>query len=364
MLMFAAALSLAAAQQVQPFSLPSADGYVLTGQADAPEGRSRGAVILVAGTGAFDRDVSFGRTGTPRDRLFADLAVRLNARGLTAVRFDRRGVRHGGPPIEVVDAAASPGVTPENLSADVGALYEWARSDPGLNATCVVFFAHSEGAAHVAGVARAGAPEPALVIGMGAPLESKVAALRWQMSGRDADSLAMMDVDGDGVITNDEVRANWMNTPSAVFEMLAPFLHPTGAWTQADLDLLRSNQAAAYEQAKITALAMGDADPYPSAAAPAFSGRWWKSWFTDEEPLAAQFARWRSPMILHYGERDSQVRENRQRAAAEGVLPEGQAVFVSHPGRGHSLGTESLLGPIDEAIADLIAEEAAAACPV
>ncbi len=363
MIVFAAALTLALAPQVQPFTTPSADGYVLSGQADAPEGRARGVVIMVAGTGAFDRDVTFGRSGTPRDRLFADLAGRFTDRGMTAVRFDRRGVRFGVPPSEAVDAAVASSVTAHNLSADVGAIYDWARSDAGLGARCVVFLAHSEGAVHVAGLAKAGAPEPALIIGMGAPLESKVTALRWQSTGRDADSLTMMDADGDGTVTNDEVRANWTNTPSAVFERLAPFLHPNGAWTPADLDQLRINQAALYEQAKAAALALDDAAPYPSAAAPAFSGSWWKSWMTDDEPLASRFARWRSPMILHYGALDSQVREDRQRAAAEGVLSDEQVRFVTHAGRGHSLGTEALFGPVDEAIADQIADEAASACP-
>lgn len=363
MITFVAALMLAVAPPVQPFNTPSADGYVLTGQADEPEGRTRGVVILVAGTGAFDRDVHFGRSGTLRDRLFADLAGRFNARGMTAVRFDRRGVRYGAPPSEAVDAAAAPTVTAGNLSADVGAVYDWARSDAGLGARCVVFFVHSEGAVHVAGLAKAGAPEPALIIGMGAPLESKVSALRWQSTDRDADSLTMMDADGDGTVTNDEVRANWTRTPSAVFERLGPLLHPNGAWTPADLAQLRATQAMLYEQAKTAALALDDTDPYPSAAAPAFSASWWKSWMTDEEPLANRFARWRSPMILHYGDRDSQVREHRQRAAAEGVLPNEQVQFVSHPGRGHSLGVEALFGPVDEAIADQIADEAAAACP-
>ena len=363
MITFFAALTLVAPQQVQPFTVPSADGYVLTGQADAPEGPSRGTVILVAGTGAFDRDVSFGRSGTPRDRLFADLAARFTARGLTAVRYDRRGIRHGVPRSEAIDAAAAPGVTPENLSADVAAIYDRVRSGDGPAAGCVVFFAHSEGAVHVAGVAEAGAPAPALVIGMGAPLESKASAVRWQSVGRDADSLAMMDADADGTVTNDEVRANWMNTPSAVFETLDPFLHPNGAWTPADLEQLRATQEAIYEQEKTTALTMGDADPYPSAARPVFSGRWWKSWMIDDEPLAVRFAHWRSPMILHFGDLDSQVREDRQRAAAAGVLPAGQVRFVSHPGRGHSLGNDTLLGPVDEAIAEQIADEAAAACP-
>ena len=67
-------------------------------------------------------------------------------------------------------------------------------------------------------------------------------------------------------------------------------------------------------------------------------------------------------MILHYGALDSQVREDRQRAAAEGVLPDGKVTFVSHEGRGHSLGDHVLMGPMDEALADRLADEAAAAC--
>jgi len=359
-LMLAAAI---AAQEPTTFTTRSADGYVLKGQVDRPEAPTRGAVVLVAGTGAFDRDVALGRTGTSRDRIFADLGLRFAARGMAAVRYDRRGVRHGVGPAEVIEASAAPNVTAENLSRDVEAIIEWTRSPEGLNAKCVVVFVHSEGSVHLAGVAERGAaPPPRLIIGMGAAMESKVAALRWQMSGRDAESLVMMDSDGDGSVTNEEVRANWLKTPSGVFGRLEPFLQPDGIWTPEDIEAVRTIQGDLYEQQKATALAMGDADPYPNAMAPAFSAAWWKSWFIDDTPIAGRYAAWSTPMILHYGALDSQVREDRQRAAVQGVLPDSQVTWVSHPDRGHTLGTEHLLGPVDEAIADRIADEAAAAC--
>lgn len=362
MLVLATAVAAMAAVSATPFEVRSADGYVIRGQADATSAPSRGVVILVAGTGAFDRDVTLGRSGTPRDKIFRDLAERFAARGLTAVRFDRRGVRYGVPAAEMIDPAATAGVTADALSRDVGAVYDWARSPAGLNAKCTVFFVHSEGSVHLAGVAASGAPAPALIIGMGAPLESKVAALRWQMTGRDADSLLMMDADGDGTVTNDEVRANWQKTPSGVFGRLEPFLQPDGAWSADDIKAVRTVQTTLYDQAKTAAMAQPDTAPYPSAQAPAFSYAWWKSWFSDDQPLASRYARWRTPMILHYGALDSQIREDRQRKAADGVLPAGQVTFVSHPARGHSLGTELLMGPVDEVIADRIADEAAAAC--
>lgn len=345
------------------FTVPSADGHVINGQTDMPQGPAIGAVIMVAGTGAFDRDVNLGRSGTPRDRIFADLGTRFAARGMTAVRFDRRGVRYGVAPTEVIDGSVVAGVTAENLSLDVEALMTWARAPSGLDARCLVVFVHSEGSVHLAGVAgRGDVAQPDLIIGMGAALEDKVSIVRWQMSGRDADSLLMMDADADGQVTNDEVRANWLKTPSGMFGRLEPFLQPDGVWTAEDIAMVRAAQGGLYEQQKAAALAMADDAPYPGPQAPAFSYGWWKSWFVDDSSIAARYARWTAPMILHFGTLDSQVREDRQRTAAQGVLPTGQVTWVSHAERGHSLGTEHLMGPVDPAIADRIADEAAAAC--
>lgn len=58
------------------FSVPSADGTRITGTVDFPAREPKAVVVMVAGTGLFDRDVRFGRSNTPRDLLFKDLAVR------------------------------------------------------------------------------------------------------------------------------------------------------------------------------------------------------------------------------------------------------------------------------------------------
>ncbi|KAK0359793.1 hypothetical protein LTR94_029854, partial [Friedmanniomyces endolithicus] len=120
--------------------------------------------------------------------------------------------------------------------------------------------------------------------------------------------------------------------------------------------------AALFAQNRAAALALPDDAPFPNAQTPVFSQDWWKSWFTDDQPLAQDFAAWKAPLSLHYGALDSQVRHDRQERAAQGVLQPNQVRFTLHPGRGHSLGADPLMGPMDEDIADAIAEEAAAAC--
>ncbi|TPW02520.1 MAG: hypothetical protein FD125_2030 [bacterium] len=231
-----------------PFEVPSADGYLIQGETDRPAGPARGVVIMVAGTGVFTRDVGFGRSGTPGDRIFLDLAARFNRHGMAVVRFDRRGARYGVPREERTDKAVAPTATAENLSQDVEALYDWTRSERGLGAQCVVLFGHSEGTVHIAGLAERGAAPPDLVIGVGGLLESKASVVRWQSVDRVPESLLMMDGDGDGEVTDAEISANFRNTPAGVFEDTAPLLNPGGRWTAADIAGFRAEQAALFAQ--------------------------------------------------------------------------------------------------------------------
>lgn len=343
------------------FSVASADGTTINGQADLPEAPTRAAVIMVAGTGLFDRDARFGRTGTPRDLIFADLAQRINARGLAAVRYDRRGMRHGVPQAEMLDTAISGTSTTTTQREDLAAVYDWTRARSGLNARCVVLFGHSEGLLHIARLADSGARAPNAVIAMGGLLESPASVVRWQLTGRDVYSLHRMDADGDGRVTNAEVEANLQNTPSSWADTSAPFMQPDGEWSAEDIAQVSTAQTTLYEQARTTSLAQDDNAPYPNATTPMARYSWWKSWFTDDTPTAQLLSRWRIPMIFHYGDKDSQTNYERQREAA-GDLFGNRATFVVHPGRGHSLGEHALWGPIDEALADRIAEEAAQAC--
>jgi hypothetical protein len=364
--LLAAVVGTAAAADVnaQDFRVRSADGVEIHGVARADAPRPRLAVIFVAGTGLFDRDANFGKTGTPRDLVFKDLAERMAARGVASVRYDMRGVRYGTA--DRFDRALLARRTTSVMRDDLGAVYQWSRAPDGLGAACVAFFAHSEGMLHIARLAELGAPAPALIIGMGAGMESPAAIVRWQLSERDIHSLKLMDTDGDGTTTNGEIRANLARTPSAVHGKLEPYFHPSGRWKADDIAALRAIQLAIYDKVRKEVLTHPDDDVYPDADQAFASYQWWKSWFLDERPAAELLARWRVPIILHYGDKDSQTPAPQQIAAAKAFLPADKVAVHVHADRGHTLGDDVVLGPIDVAIADGIAEEAAgaaAACP-
>lgn len=345
-----------ATAETRVFQVRSMDGTAIAGQADLPSRRSRTAVVFVPGTGEFDRDAGFGPAGAP---VFKDIAGRMNASGVATVRYDLRGVRYGVPAAAKLDHKLLAGRTTTTMRDDLKAVYDWTRSPAGLGAKCVIFFAHSEGMVHVARLAASGAPSPLLVIGMGAPMESPKAAVKWQMTEREPYSLELMDKDRDGRTTHAEIRAHINETPAGAFGVLDPYLIP-GGWGRAEIAQLRINQLALYEKTRAEILPHRDTDPYPNVAAAFASYQWWKSWFLDDVPAAARLARWRAPLLLHYGDRDSQVNAERQKAAAS-ALPAKRYTITVHFGRGHTLGGHPLVGPIDPKIADRIAGEAATA---
>lgn len=351
----------ASAQTARLFEASSADGYIVRGQADLPASPMRGAVVLVAGTGLFDRDVSFGASGTARDLIFADLAQRLNARGLAAVRYDRRGVLYNSPDHRI-DPSRTATATTSTMRDDLGAVYAWTMARDGLGARCVVLFGHSEGMAHIGRLAETGALAPALVLGMGAMLESPATGFHWRFTERDAYSLRLMDADGDGLITDDEVRANYERTPAAVNARIDAYLHPSGVWNAAALDALRAGQEQAFVDMRSAVLATPDEHAFPDDETPMASYQWWKSWFLDETPVAQRLAHWRrTPMVFHYGSIDSQTNYLRESAAGRAALGR-RARFALHRDRGHTLGPHSTLGPMEERLADALAEAAAEAC--
>ena len=343
----------------QEFRVRSADGTEIVGEAQTNAPRPPLAVIFVAGTGLFDRDANFGKTGTPRDLVFKDLAERVAKRGVASVRYDMRGVRYGTS--DRLDRSLLARRTTGTMRDDLGAVYQWSRAPDGLGAACVAFFAHSEGMLHVARLAELGTPAPTLVIGMGAGMESPAAIVRWQLTGRDVHSLKLMDVDQDGTTTNLEIRDNLARTPSAVHGKMQPYFHPSGAWKPDDVAALSATQRSIYDKLRAEVLTHADADIYPDVEQAFASYQWWKGWFTDEKPAAELLAKWPAPIILHYGDKDSQTHAPLQIAAAKAALPAEKLTIHVHAGRGHTLGDDVVLGPIDVAIADRIADEAAAA---
>ena len=341
------------------FTVTSRDGTAIRGEADLPAGAPRVAIVMVAGTGLFDRDVRFGKSGTERDKLFKDLAERFVRQGLAAVRYDRRGVLFGKTGAEMLDTAVSGTSTVDSQREDLAAVYRWATAKDGLGARCVILFGHSEGTLHIARLAESGAPAPLAVMGIGVATASPEEIIRWQMSERDALSLEKMDADHDGRTTLQEVVAHWRETPSSLLDNVTPLLPADGqAWTAEQIGQVRTVQAALYRTAKAAALALDDAAPYPNSATPMARSSWWKSWFTDATPMARRLAAWNVPMILHWGSIDSQTPPSISVPPARQYLGT-RATIIVHPGLGHSLGSHAALAPMDQVVADQIAGEAA-----
>jgi dienelactone hydrolase len=353
------ALTLLDPVDARPFAVPSADGTMIHGQADRPDHAAAGVVIMVAGTGAFDRDVRFSEQADARP-VFLDLSDRLTARGVTVVRYDKRGVRYGATGADRIDAAEIVTATTDAQRQDLAAVHDWARADEGLGARCVVLFGHSEGMVHIGRLAASGAPAPAAVVGMGALLADPVSNFRWNLAERDAYSLRLMDADGDGVTTNAEVRANLAVTPAVVNGTIEPYLHPSGAWTTADIAAIEQAWVEAYPMMRDATLAMADDAPWPSAEAPSSVWQWAKSWYIDETPVAANLARWNTPVLVHLGDRDSQTHAPLQQAAGQAALGERLTVRL-HAGVGHTLGAHPTYGPMTEDLADQVADDVAAA---
>lgn len=350
---------LAAEPAARVFTVPSADGTVVHGQADRPDLASAGVVVMVAGTGAFDRDVAFSQDRAAQP-VFLDLSERLTARGVAVVRYDKRGVRHGATGAARIDEAEIVTATTDAQRDDLAAVHDWTRAVDGLNARCVVLFGHSEGMVHIGRLAASGAPAPAAVIGMGALLADPVSNFRWNLAERDAWALRAMDADGDGTVTNEEVRAGFATSPAAVNGSIDPYLHPTGRWSAADIEALEAAWAQAYPQMREATLAADDAAPWPSAEAPTGVMQWWKSWYLDTTPVAANLARWAAPITVHLGDRDSQTHAPLQRAAGEAHLG-GRLTFRLHAGVGHTLGAHPTYGPIRDDLAEAMVDDMVAA---
>ena len=343
------------------FSVASADGTQIAGQVDAPidADGDEPVIVLSAGTGLFDRDVRLSNSGTERGAVFADLARRLTQAGIVVVRYDRRGVRYKPADGQVLDKAVSGTSTVESQRDDLGAVYDLARAEFGGPAACIALLGHSEGLLHIAGLAEADAAAPDLVVGIGGPLQAPADVFRWQLSERDGFSLHQMDADGDGVTTNEEVREGLSGTPSGVFGNLQPYLHPSGKWTPEAIARKVAGQKINYEVGKLQALAMPPTAPYPDAKTPMAQYSWFQNWYTDDVPIAEKLAAWNVPMLLYYGDRDSQVRYEFQRPVAEAFLGSRAEVHIL-PGLGHSLGPHVLFGPMDEAAADALVARTAA----
>lgn len=352
------ALQVPAVNAPVQFEAETSDSSRVRGQIDLPAGNPRVAVVLVAGTGPFDRDVYLGASRSDRDLIFLDLARSLTEHGAAVARYDKRGVRYHKAKLAAFadlpapagwwspDPSESPERAPEYATADSGpadlkAVYD--RISQRLPGVPIVILAHSEGMLHVAQAVERGDIAPAAIVGMGALMESPVSAFSWQRIERIPQSLASLDANGDTLISNDEVRAGFFSTPAAVFGQVEAFLAPDGTWTPEDLAAMNVAWTRVYEQESSDALAHNPEDLLMAGDVVVATYGWWRIWFTDTTPVATRLAG-RMPVRLFYGAIDSQTPADRQQAAvaAAGL----QATIDVLPGLGHTLGSDVFRGPL------------------
>lgn len=123
-----------AAQDPVPVSLSSLhDSVPINGQLDMARGSSRKAtVLMIPGSGRFDRDVILAKPSLENSRIFRAVAETLTSRGVATVRYDTRAYECA---VARNCATAATAITPAAMQADIRSLAEWIVAQG--TATCL-----------------------------------------------------------------------------------------------------------------------------------------------------------------------------------------------------------------------------------
>jgi len=356
----------------EPFRMTAADGIPINGQIDFPAGagseRPLPAVVMIAGTEAFDRDVHYGASDTDDDLLFRQLAVRLAERDIASVRYDFRGIhcsQRTMPECEACETSADRRrhfvahcvdndvrrtVTWENARGDFLLVYEHARQHPRIDAERVVVLAHSEGSLHVSYLIGQRVIDPAGLVLIGMPAESPKSVVRWQLVSRQAAAL-IEQIGGPGrsAITNEEIR-DWCRSGGITEAMCETYLAPDGSWT---IELLaQAMKQREYLMLRQQWLSVDPSMPFAHHLAP-YGGvfasfGWWQKWLTDETPVVERLAGYGGRIDVHLGDRDAATPVDRQRPILDAFRDAfgGELNVRVHADHGHALGVHAMLGPM------------------
>jgi hypothetical protein len=250
------------------------------------------AVVMVPGSGPFDRDVDFGTTGTEEDYLFRGLADEITRKGLAAVRFDYRGVRE-----KRVDPEVRKTATIENVRDDIEAVYRFAaRESPCIDPERIVVLAHSEGTIHVAHLIHEKRISPKGLLFIGLVARSPKELIRWQSIDPAAGRCKVSRAECEAAY--DRVRAEQLARPDD------ELIH--GFWPM----------------------------------------RYWKFWWRDEVAPLSLLAEYPGRIIAHGGTRDTSTPGPEELDALRAASLKKRPKTVIHKGKGHSLGEDTLKGPM------------------
>jgi hypothetical protein len=248
-------------------------------------------------------------------------------------------------------------VTPANMQEDLLLAYQFANSNPKIDAKKIIMFGHSEGSIHISNLVKNNLVSPIGIIFMGGLAESPARLIEWQMVGRIVDGIMQMDKNSDGRVENKEIEENHQ---SSVLNKMAPLkmlLSTDGFWTKESITEFRMKK---YSNQKKSALMRADDEPFTAGALTQASYKWWKMFFEDENKVIDNLINFSGPTVFFAGTIDSQTDYLRQTQTIESnahkllVKPE----IISFKNLGHSLGSDPLFGPVDSDAIEKIAETA------
>lgn len=349
----------------ESFHFKTLDGKAdLQGQLDLPEKKGKlPVVVMMPGTGLFDRDVAFGHSKTEKDLLFKQLSAVLNQKGVATLRYDYRGVScsyESKPPCEhcktpqekiahfiknCFDNDIRTTVTPQNMRSDFEQIYHWGEKHERIDPQQMIVFGHSEGSVHTAHLIAERRIHPRAVVLMGGIYESPQSIVKWQLVDRLHDNMMKADSNQDKKVTAEEMAVYQPLNPILAMLPLEALLPPeeTKVWTSQALKALLTTQ---HQDITKSTLAEADELPYPSSDNVQASMAWWKMFFEDTQNTAPLFAQAQIPVINHLGDADSQVSLDRQQSVLNQLKAKHQLSIQKHPEKGHSLGDHTLIGPM------------------
>jgi pimeloyl-ACP methyl ester carboxylesterase len=241
------------AQQSMAFSVAKTERTdAIHGQIDWPNGRLKewkGPIVVFISSGnPIDRDGWLVRALETAwgDRVpLKTLSDALVSEGVAVIRFDNPGVRP--PNLECRATIAKQGLNDQILRErclDVNVLQHLTVTRY-LNSIEMIIkqaalmvpkgrrfglFGFSEGSFHASSIAaRHNVPVNAL-LSIGSPAESIRNASLWQGTSRVIEMLPEFDENGDGIITNEEVRAGYDRGIGHISSTVNMWLSPSGEW--------------------------------------------------------------------------------------------------------------------------------------
>ncbi len=338
--------------QIQEFKIPTKDKVtVLTGQLDQPDNSDKEkypAVIMMPGTGRFNRDALFGPKTSEKSFLFKYLGQLLNERGIATVRYDYRGISFTEKP--VIDSNIRQTVTPENQREDFLQVYNWAKSHPKIDEKNLIVLGLSEGSFHVSVLASEARINPKGIVFIGGIGESPASGFRYRLIDRNANLVWDRDYNQDGIVTNSELDKGGNLLVGYSPQM---FYSPNGKWSSKEelLDYLTQG----YELLKSNTLKQ----PEKQLADGWNTNSWWRMWFTDKRIVAELLTKYKGRIVIHNGSIDSQTNPLREfpeyesRKHLYAIPPK----LVKHENLGHALGVDPTLGPMDEEAATAVVDD-------